>query len=540
MQYIPLSDLFGFLDQKIQPVAASEKPLLEAELKRLYDTGKSLQVKGKTVEFEQLRSFIAVLDHPGIVVFDQWIMQFSGLRQVLLDGSLSKNNFDPKIILEHRLFPDFSRFVSPFLLPRLLEKTASGEDVNMLFAATYINLLDNDAQLILQDKLASWLKNKMAVSLENAQAAKTELLLVQAMGKLVSDEMIAFVNQFTKSFYAVKIAYIDGVLGTMKFPACSHRMGNWLAGQLKKLILNPEHHEKIKEITGTVKSGKVAFSNQNGKIAVSPHALKTITWTVSFLVFAGLVYFFWFDPFGKFTNAPPPIENQSAFEQFTKEERMQIDSLIRSMTPEEMAPEEFFGDQMLHLPPADMNVIYREPFQNAKAEQFYTDCLKDQELFATGMIDSCHAYPAKKAKEKMYPAFTKLAEHTGKQAMFLKNGTVYQVLVLVFSNEKDAPVFSALMNPDDNLSFSMNPSEVILFLPGNDWAQFITSAVSPDELPSDNYKHHFCQQDENFKAMLYAPYTLKSVQEKTVKLMLNESEDTDFFLLDLHKALEIR
>ncbi len=536
MQYIPLADFFGFLGRTVQPVSAGDKPVIAAELEQLYAEGKSIRVGGKNVSLEDAKAFLDTLHHAGIIVYDQWILQYSGLKNLLIGNTLSKNNFDPKIILEHRLFPDFARFITPFLLPAMLKNLQGAEDKNFLVIAGYIHLLDADGKLIAQDKLDAWLKNKLSATLSAAKNAKTEQALAQEINFVVSDEVIEFVNQFNKSFYATKIAYIDSMLEIMRLPASTQRLGGWIAAQLRKLDLNPEHLEKIKEIKGTVQEGKVRFLNQSGKVSVSFNSVRILSIVVG-LVFCGIFYLLWFEPF-KDWGQQKVAENKSSFEQFTKEERMQMDSLVQSMQqlPEEM--QQAAGDQFMHLPPVEMNVIYREPYKNNKAEQFHADCLKDQALLESGQIDSCVAYPASQFKNKNYPNFKKLSENKGFQPVFLQNESIYQVLIVVFSNEADAPVFASLIDANDKISFKMNPGEVILLLPGSDWAAFRTIATA--EIPSENYKHHFCLQDENFKSMLYSPYRLKTVNHKTVKLMLNESSaaDTDFFLLDLYEALE--
>lgn len=536
MQYIPLADFFGFLGRTAQPVAAGDKAAVAAELGQLYASGKSISVAGKSISLAEAQSFLNMLSHPGIVVFDQWITHFSGVRNLLINGTLARNNFDPKIILEHRLFPDFSRFISVFLLPQMMRQLEQTDESILLDTAGYLNLLDSDSRLIVQGKLDAWLKSKLATTLADARKARTEQALARTINFIASDQAIDFVNQFDKAFYATKIAYIDQMLEIMKVPASTQRLGGWIAGQLKKLALNPEHVEKIKQIKGTVQSGNIRFLNENNKVSVGFSSVRTLSIIAGVIILA-VFYLLWFEPF-KSTVPEQVSESKSSFEQFTKEERMQMDSLIKSMDklPDEV--EEAYNDQFLHLPPVEMNSIYREPYQNQKAEQFHEDCVRDQALLESGQIDSCAAYTASSFKSKNYPNFRKLNENKGFQPVFLQNESVYQVLIVVFSNQPDAPVYASMIGSGDQISFKMNPGEIILFLPGNDWAPFTTSATS--ELPSENFKHHFCLQDENFKAMLYEPYRLKTVNQKKVKLLLNESarSDSDFFLLDLYEALE--
>lgn len=538
MQYIPLADLLNFLGKPAEPLSHAEQREAIAELEEAYASGKHLYSGGKTIGIDDAKAFIRVLDHMGVVVFDQWIMQSKGLSSLLVAGNLHKNDFDQRIVREHRLFHDFSKFVTPFLLPALVRKIQHASDRDLMLVAGYIDLLDAEGRLIVQDKLDAWLREKLSQAHAAAKSAATEQELADAVRFVISDEVIALVNHFHKSFYATKIAYIDQMLEVIRMRACTQRLGGRISGQLQKLELNPEHIDKLREITGTVRQGKVPFINQSGRISVGFGSVGTAAIVIGFL-FLVIFYFTWFPPFASDMKKQQPADQETSFGQFTKQERMQMDSLIRTMTKKQEETEDYYGEgKYLHLPPADMNVVYRDPYRNIAAEQFHQDCIKDELLMGSGQADSCEAYSKARSANEGYPNFRKLADNKGSQEMFLQNETAYQVLVVVFANAAHAPVYSALVSEGDKLSFRMDPGQVILFLPGNDWAPFRTSAST--DLPSGNYKHHFCLQDENFKSMLFSPYRLKPAHLKLVKLMLNESPQngTDFFLIDLYEALE--
>jgi hypothetical protein len=540
MQYIPLNNFFGFLDKPVNVYSSEELNLFSIEIIEKYQNGAFISVENKAVSKDEAIAFCLRLNHPGMVVFDQWICQNKNLLQLLVNKKLSVNNFDPKIINGHSLFREFSTFLSPFLLPRILEAIDSNKDIQYIHAGGYISLLNADSKLVLQDKLASWLKAKLSDLQENLPNIRSEQQLIENLNPLISDQMVEFVNQFTKAFYASKIGYIDQLLNVFNHPSCSARVGSWITGQLKKLALNPEHHEKIDEIKSTIKTGKFNFSNPQGKVRNEAKSLRNFTWIFTALLFVGLVYLFWFNPLNFWNDVPVLTDSKSSLEEFSKEERMKIDSLIKSVQqPDEEVIEQSENDQFMHLPPVEMNSIYRKPFQNKTAEQFYDDCLKDEMMMEKGLIDSCVPYSTKNLGMKLNPNFKSLSLHAGNQAVFLQNESEYQILVLVFSDKNDA-LYASIIQKDQKLNFKMNEGEIVLFLPGNDWAKFAAQPTKITEMPSENYQNHFCFQDENFKAMLYSPYRLKKTNEKIVKLMFNESTQSGeaFVLLDLYEALE--
>ena len=217
MQYIPLNNFFGFLEKPVNVYSSEELNLFSIEIIEKYQNGAFISVENKAVSKDEAIAFCLRLNHPGMVVFDQWICQNKNLLQILVNKKLSVNNFDPKIINGHSLFRDFSTFLSPFLLPRILEAMASNKDIQVIQAGGYISLLNTDNQLVLQDKLAFWLKSKLDELEEKQPEIRSEQQLIETLNPLISDQMVEFVNQFTKAFYASKIGYIDQMLKSFTY-----------------------------------------------------------------------------------------------------------------------------------------------------------------------------------------------------------------------------------------------------------------------------------------------------------------------------------
>lgn len=540
MQYIPLIDFFGFLGKSVKVYSSEELNHLSIEIIEKYQQGFFISIENKTIKQEQAIAFCLKLNHPGIVVFDQWICQNKNLYQLLTMQKLAKNNFDQKIIDQHVLFGGFTDFLSPFLLPSLLQVMESKNDLQFLTSATYISILNTDCQILLQEQLTTWLKSQLSNLQDKTRNANSEQKLIEAISPLLNDETIDFVNCFTKAFYASKINFVDQFLSTINHPYCSPRLGAWIVNQLKNISLNPEHLAEVEEITSNITTGKKRFTNQQGHIKFDFQSFRNFYWVFIGLTLAGLVYLFWFNPLNFWNDVPILTDNKSSLESFTKQERMQIDSLVKASQTtdnEEVVP--IGNDQFIHLPPVEMNSIYRIPFQNKTAEQFYEDCLKDEMMVEKGLIDTCVPYANKNLSLKINPNFKSLALHRGTKPVFIQNESNYQILILVF-NDLTSIVHSTVIQMDEKLNFTMSPGEIVLFLPGNEWAAFEAEKTNLTEMPTANYKNHFCMQDENFKAMLYSPYRLKNTNEKIVKLMFNESTQNGekFILLDLFEALE--
>jgi len=527
MQFIPLSVLSDFLDTRIQILPSEKQGEWALRVRAKYDAGKSLKIGSEALPLETVLAYLKKLSHPGILVFDQWIMQTKQLRNLLLHQQPGSNDFHTFIARDHKLLPHFSNFVTPMLFPALRNQQEVPTAKDMAAVFSYLYLLDLDARMPLQLRANAWLDEKLATLQQEIAKVSTEKELTVLILPFLSADFILFVNGFEKNFYAARMKYTQAMLEILQSPACSARLGGWIVKQLKGIDINAVHRSRIEDLQYEIRRGKRKFKNQEGRIrdGISPRLLLLITGIVVLLL--GVGYFTWYAPWSEPEELRDFSGDKTSFEQFSVRERREIDSLINVLEKEkQLSPEEnpVYGE----LAPADIALRQRAVFQNEKAEQFYADCQKDRSLMALGFIDTCAAYAQKQLGGKIFPDFGDLRTKAGKRRIFLQNDSEYQVIVLFFSDSQGAGVASAVLAADQKIRFRANAGETVLLLPGRDFGAFHANTKVKSSLPSANYMAHFCFQDGEFVRMLGQAYHFQPVDQGESRLILRGSVGSDF------------
>ena len=115
------------------------------------------------------------------------------------------------------------------------------------------------------------------------------------------------------------------MLNLFDHPHCTHRLGYRIVTKLHALDLNPEHQAKLKNIEAELKSGQLLQGKIKAKRRVNYRQIVSLTLLVGLIFLAYTI-------FNTKTEVPnnDDLNTASSFEKFTKEERMQLDSLLRS------------------------------------------------------------------------------------------------------------------------------------------------------------------------------------------------------------------
>lgn len=525
MDYISLKYIQEFVAYATEDQLFENKERLIQDLEIKFQTHSFLEQGNKRFSKEEVISVVENLHSKSVFVFDQWILASKSLKSLFLDGKLLQNDI-PEKLNEHFLFREFCFFISPYLLPKLLQF-----DSNHNFQiASYIAILNSDSQLILQDKISrcfqdSWHEIEKIVKQEEFN---------ELAKKFFADEKIQTLNFFTKHFYAQKVSFIEKAMDLFKNPLATYPFVLWLTNQLNKLDLNPEHRQRVHEVSLSLKSG-------DGKYFAANNKIKTFSLSrliVILVVFSLLAVGFWFlrDSFTDNKNTLAD-SNKSSFSHFSKDERMQLDSLIRTMDSKSVEDESTIDQQKsyLHLAPVDVTISSRENLKNRLAENYIQDCIKAFDLAESSKIDSCSIYTEKQIKNLDFSPFKNLKFNSGAKELFLKNESNYMVQVLVFDEKVDGAVFCTYLASQKEFKCKIQKGQKIIFIPGDNLGKAIFPA---NNNLSPNYTHHFCFMDGEFISNVMYAYTIQSVNEDEIKLLLNDREEKGFYVLDLLQAIK--
>jgi hypothetical protein len=530
-KYIPIKVLNSFLGyQQIHELQNFELSLSKLEEK--YSSGEKLVFNGKMFSFAEIEAFLKTIQGEEQVVFIQWIEVNRNLLETISSNLILKNDFLVENYKEHFLFPKFKKFISSFLYPNIIQDFENKKENEILLISSYISILDNENSFILQDKFVKKFKVDWSEIQEEIKKISQEKELIKCVGNYFSDQKIEILNCFTKEFYHAKIELIEQGIELFKHSATTNRIAFWLINQLKKMSLNAEHEQKIKDIYLSIKNGENTYFKRVLVVSTSINFKKI---SVFFLGIAALflLVFFFFEK-NKFVVED---EIKSTFSHFSKEERIHMDSIIKSIKKKEVQDDEEFdaGKSYLHLSQVNIEIENREEFKNLKVEKFIQNELKLKELIVQDKVDSCQKIKEKSLNSIKLYDYKSLKKNIGNKKMFFKNESSYQILILNFENSIQGKVYFHILNPKDELEFLCQTQSEFIFLPGNNFGKVILNQQENENLSN---LYHFCFTDENYDAQLLISYKLKNASQDVIKVLFNETKNKEFYILDLYEALE--
>lgn len=449
---------------------------------------------------DDIDHFIASFESPEILLFRTWIERSKPLLNALTKG-VEEPFIDDRNVFEHRLANKFKVFVSTYLATALLGRQPRSEKELVLFAS-FFPLLDEDHRSVVEDQLFKGIKKKLDVLAKDSFRIETEQELVNRIKPLCSDDIIRVINSFSKANYALKIYYVDTILGAVESIGCTARFANWLIKQMEQLELNNEHKEKIMTLRHEVKSGKLEVKNRpTGRTPIRWRALVSV---ILFLAIGGSVfYIIYYKPF----SSPDDYGNvkNSSFKALSVEERKKVDSLVKEMNAS-FNPDEIEIDPGISYG-GGMSLQLRKAFDNELMEKLYQDLTLDASLANNYQQDTCEV----QNDFKQYPGFTNLRQRANGKSCFYKNESEYDCIVYIAEPNKSGKVFSTRVRKGETIQFKMRTHELITVAIGDEYGRFLSPAgSSASEQPSSDYAYHFCFRDGNFEESINRTYRLKA------------------------------
>ena len=482
------------------------------------------------IERWELEHFVSTLNISEHVVFYGWIAQNSTLESVLMrKGELTPFE-DSARHLKHKLSEQYKRFVSPYLSKALLRH--SGEDKKTLSVAmTYTRLLDTDHCAVIEEQLLKSIHDEIKQAKDQMKQVLEEQELVELIQPLCSDEVIACMNQLSRSMYAAKLNYVDDMLAAIRTKSCTARFANWILKRMELVQLNKEHAYKINDLRQELRDGTLKVRNSGVK-GRAPIRWKTMITTTVILLFAlFIVYIVVYQPFSDVQGTE--LSDNTSFQQFTIEERKKIDSLLKDMNGN-AHEDEMWIDQGIPIIGGSSVISIRTEFDNQNMEEIYQDLNKDAELQEQGYTDTC----LRAVQYKRLPGVKNLADKKGSIEAMVRNDSDYDVVLFVADSYTNGEVYSMQIKSGDIQVFEISKDYTLLMVVGNTYQTYSPPNVAVDELPSSNYTHHFCDTDHNHKESINTPYKLTRQTLGKTKFLITGKLGGYVNLLDIYGVLE--
>lgn len=525
-QFIPL--------KTFQSLYTNASDLLSEEgLRSFYDAleknGLEIALKNGYSE-KDFRENCVLFQDPSSIIFHGWIAQTEGLQEVLTQGKTAVPFLDSNKFLSHQLSTKYKQFVSPFLAEKLIRFPADGLSP---IAFSYVQLLDEDHRAVVENELFKPIQQVLDGLKIVKKDAVNEQNLVNAVKPACSDEIITCVNYLSRASYAKKLSYVDGLLDMIRAKSCTTRFANWILKQLEQIDLNREHEHKILDLKKELQRGELQVKNSaSGRTPIRWRSV--ISSSIVLLLIGLTAYIIYFKPFN--TVEEEVFANDTSFKDFTKEERIRIDSLLQEISHDK-GPEEIDIDPNLPTYSGGVSLVLRKAFTNKKMERVYDDLIKDADLKDTYPKDSCDK--SKNSKVFVQNGGIKdLTTKTGSIEAMLKNESSYGIVVLVGEDKAAGNVYSLYLAPQETTTFKMDKYNSLCIVAGNDYQPFKgPKQATPDELPSDDFDYHFCTTDDNYKESINTAYRLERVRTGRIKFLFAEDKNGYVYLLDIHNVL---
>ncbi len=527
MRFISLSNLKKITAPICDPAQENGRVKIIEELNAVPELFKSYGYSNP-----ETLAAIQVLNEQTLVFF-QWVEQDKGLLSIL-EGKYPNQPFkDHFYWIEHALSTDFQRFLSPFLCPAALKFRNESNTTTLFNLFSYLQLLPSDDRLVVEQELFKNTKERISNALKNSQNAVSENQLLEITEDICSTDIIGIVGQLSRSSYHTKVWYIDEILKLFKHSACSARLAYRIIQRLKELELNPEHQTSIAEIEKELTTGQILADRKKTK-RNSRVTLKRLGTAVLLIGLIVSVYFI--VNYKEEQEINPDLDLASSFEQFSKDERKQIDSLLRSQRQDSLFTEED-QDQYLWAQGSGVSLTLRKPLRNERMEELYNDWLLDAQLFEKGIMDSCKHVNANKRFQ--FDQVKSTDQLKGSQPTAIRNESEYSVYIFVFDEQKNGSIYSTVLKEDKTISLDLTTGQHLLFITGNNLTEFKKpSGAGIGELPSKNFDHHFCDTDFNLSLSMNTIYKLAFPQKGSNKLLLSGDDVSSFVVADLYGILE--
>lgn len=526
MRFLPLSYFKDYF-QSTSDLFEEEK--LNQFLQKLNEVKTELIVSGKFSEADLTR-FISGIQDQNTLLFYSWIDLNKRLEQSLIDPKNLLEFTDSSGVLKHRLLDDFKIFISPFLANALL--TVDHRKLDLVEKAVSYNvILDEDHQGIVENHLFDVIKEDLKHLDQYSYDITSEQELINHVKPLCSDQHFRIINGLSKSSYAYKLMFLEILLRTIESQGATIRYANWVLKELEKLKLNKEHQEKIREFGLKLRDGEIRVRN-NGQ-GKTPIRWQPILLSLLFLIIAGSTYYIInYKPFSSPEDDITTI-NTSSFKEFTKEERMMIDSLVKEMDGNksfdgvEVDPGYFYDDG------TNIKIVKKNP--NNLMQSIKDDFNKDASYTIAHYQDSC-------GKPKSYVPYSgvkSLEKRAGDLLAHFRNESEYDAIIYVAEGSENGNVYSMFMEKTSSKVIELKVGDLITMVVGNTYTSYsVPENANEGDLPSEKFKHHFCDVDINYEESINTSYIVKNSGRTDTKFMIVGEQNNFVRLVDIYSVLE--
>ncbi len=518
IRYIPLNQLLDALD------GGSIESLISIDEKAISVVTNKLST---TYQEKDIQKALALIRIEGATVFHGWIAQHPVLENFMKNGVVDHLELTPTV-QNHALFPQFQKFVTAYLKEQLLSVNPQN-DSETAHLFSFVCLLTTDVRDVIEAELFKSIHKRVKVLLEAASTMR-DLELQASVSNLLSVPVISSLNNLSKAMYHEKVFYVESFLELIQSGVCTPRLSNWILKQLDQLKLNKEHNDKLFDIRSDLKSGKIQGLKTIAKKRSAVNPVKLVGGLLSLGVITVLVFYF----FKNTESELDAVSSNSSFKTFTKQERAQMDSIIKILQAKHN--NSYFNIDTTStgqlIMPSYLSM--RRSFDNQLMERIYEDWNKDgilQELYSAAITTEISDLSRRQGEKP-------LNAKPGKIKVNLVNESAYSLVIYAGKNDPSATVYSQHIPQDTTIELLLDEGDVFFCVAGRSLQKFeVPRNVAVDLLPDFDFKEHFGSTDNNYIESMNRPYFVRR-SEATAKVLVTGNKRDYFAITELDGVLE--
>jgi hypothetical protein len=142
-------------------------------------------------------------------------------------------------------------------------------------------------------------------------------------------------------------------------------------------------------------------------------------------------------------------------------------------------------------------------------------------------------------KFKQVKGVKNLRTHKGVCDAMIKNDSDLDAILYISEDIPGGEVYSMMIKAGTTGTFEMDVFNTMFIVVGNDYQAFkAPNGALPENLPSDQFTHHFCSTDDNYGETIDEVSLIKNPRVGVTKFMVKGSKNGIIHLVDVHQALD--
>ena len=454
-------------------------------------------------------------------VFNSWIEQLPGLKELLSTGKtlvLFKDTFKWS---EHQSFGDFQRYVAPFFSIILQNKNQIDFDENGKCVFSYLPLISLDARTDIEQTLFYHLQKKLDLHFERLLQSKNLETFYEEMVFLLGDDVFFILNHLSRNSHGVKVQFTERIISFFSHNYCHAKSANWMLNRLQLLDLNEKQKESLSEIRQKLKAGSIRFAFKEKSKSKFPLRL-WLSVVVIALILAGGGVLLTMD----FSMPPNLIHEGSALKYFSVKERKEIDSVLRTMNVQPELPDESYGNY------SGVSIALRKPYANDLAEAIYRELELEMSLHFQQGFDSSKVFTKAEIAKLAIKKVESLSQTKLGDAVEINNTSDYDFMVLAWDEEEDGNVHCGFIASKTKIQFKLKNGSHCMLVPGLRFA-----AIPTNQQKNFRYlQAHFQNIDFNFEQYVQNPMQFLYPSGSLNKLLIEGKTGEVIYVNDVKGA----